>query len=77
MSKKLIRLDLEEVKRNVSGFSGYRRILFLNDYEKQLELESRNVDKKGGERVVAAMHEDGLDTSSVEYSEETITRYQW
>ena len=76
MSKKLIRLDLEEVKRNVSGFSGYRRILFLNDYEKQLELESRNVDKKGGERVVAAMHEDGLDTSSAEYSEDTVTRYQ-
>ena len=76
MSKKLIRLDLEEVKRNVSGFSGYRRILFLNDYEKQLELESRNVDKKRGERVVAAMHEDGLDTSSAEYSEDTITRYQ-
>lgn len=76
MSKKLIRIDMEEQKRKASGLSGYRRLLFYADYEAQLIDENRLSEKKGGDRVVSAMQEDGLDTGSSEYQTETISRYQ-
>ena len=76
MSKKLIRIDLEESKRTVAGLSGYRRLLFFAEFDVQLDIENRHVDKKGGARVVAAMQEDGLDTDSGDYAMDTISRYQ-
>lgn len=76
MSKKLIRLDRDEATRKVIGLSGCRRCLFLAEFETQLDAEGRLKEKKGGERVVAAMQEDGLDTNSADYNADTINRYQ-
>ena len=77
MTKKLIRIDIEESKRKTAGLSGYRRLLFYTEFEKQLNIENRLNQKKGGERVVAAMQEDGLDcTGKSDYCIDTIGRYQ-
>ena len=77
MSKKLINIDIEDAKRKVAGLSGCRKCLFFNEFYDQLEVENRHADKKGGERVVAAMKEDGLNTDTSEYSIETLTRYHY
>ena len=53
MSKKLIRIDLEESKRKVAGLSGCRRCLFISEYQTQLEIEKRFADKKGGDRILS------------------------
>ena len=76
MSKKLIRIDLEESKRKVAGLSGCRRCLFISEYQTQLEIEKRFADKKGGDRILSAMQEDGLQTDSADYSIDTLNRYQ-
>ena len=76
MSKKLIRMDIEEAKRKTAGFSGYRRLLFYVEFDKQVVIENRQAGKKGGERVVAALQEDGVETGTgTDYNVDTITRY--
>ena len=77
MSKKLIRIDMEESKRKTAGLSGYRRLLFYVEFEKQVVIENRLTDiKKGGERVVAALQDDGVVTGTgTEYNVDTIARY--
>ena len=77
MSKKLISIDIDESRRKVIGLSGFRRCLFLSDFFDQIVAEGRLSDKKNnGDRVAAAMHEDGLDSESQDYSSDTLGRYQ-
>ena len=76
MSKKLMRIDMEESKRKTAGLSGYRRLLFYVEFEKQVGIENRHTGKKGNERVVAALQEDGVETGTgTDYNVETICRY--
>jgi hypothetical protein len=76
MSKQLLRIDMDEAKRKVMGLSGCRRCLFLTEFEAQLDVEGRLSEKKGADRVVAAMQEDGINTDSTDYNLDTLTRYQ-
>ena len=77
MTKKLMRLDIDDKKRDAMGMSGHRRCGFYKDLEDMINVEGRCADKKGGARVVEVMKEDGLDTDKNDYSVETINRYQY
>jgi hypothetical protein len=74
MSKKLRGIDVEEAKRKVSGLSGTRRCMFLSEFSDQLVVENRFADKKGGERLIAALQEDGINVDQPEYALETLNR---
>ena len=75
MTKKLMRIDIDDKKREAMGLSGHRRCGFYKDLEDMINAEGRCATKKGGARVVAVMKEDGLDTEKTDYSVDTINRY--
>ena len=73
-SQQLDQLSLEEAKRQAAGMSGVRRAFYYVDYEKDMDAEGRHTSKKGGERIMAAIVEDGVTLPDKDKSADQLNR---